>query len=452
MNKFDYLLLSYLIIKIIKKSTPLNYISLIIYFRYLNLYKNCFTIFEKIVVCYVFEKFSTGNNELLYVLQYHLINCGHDMNRSNIFKEWAKKGGLNQFMKSKDSKNFKTFLFTIGDIFFEYINNYFYFGITLRKIASYIYKCILNVRFILYWGLFCVVFIGYEYILRKVHFKRDWKPNNNIKPVLSDRKTDGHIRKHLSPIYTNQNNYYGKQKEGNSQPGISQHVNIHQIFLFLGKLLVLRDKLFDFLLTDKNFRRKKFHFLFFILFFNTNKDFAGTAILIVTYTLHFLETHFELADFYHGLVNDKDPGMFVMSHVVLLTVTYFILQCDNYVPLLISICVVDSAASIAGLKFKQWKHEIYLKNLIEKHPIDKYQVEMLDYCPGKTPIGSVFGFLMGNVVHFMVYKNFNYFDFYLFAAVVEFYTSQNDNIVVPFFAREYLKSRCEIKRLIWNKI
>ncbi|KAG0439731.1 hypothetical protein DMUE_2229 [Dictyocoela muelleri] len=469
MNKFDYTILIFTIYKILQTSSLLTLISIFTYYKYLDIYKNCFTPLEKIIISYAFEHSCLENKKMLNVVQYHLINesIANKFLKINFYDLLPNKENINKKYKINIA-----FYFLIN-IFIEYVNNCIYFGITLNDIRFYINSCLMNIHSIIYWIILCFVFFIVQLFLKdndtledtknELENTKNTKDGKNIKNELENTKNTKDGKNIKNELENSKNGKNTKNKLENTKNELENTKNTYNSDGVNGAVKNFKNKIYNTLqekyknkkyfckdncllndkillkdnllnsINDRNFKRKLFHFLFFFLFCKKRNYFVRSTILILGYTFLFLEKKLNLKNFYKGLINEKDPGNFVMSHIILLVVTYFILNCDEHICLLISICVVDSVASIAGLKIKNWKKEVYF---------DQKDYVNFDKC--KTFEGSFCGFIMGNLVHFIIYRNYNYFDFYFVVSFVEFFTSQNDNIVVPFIGFEYLKFRNKV--------
>lgn len=165
------------------------------------------------------------------------------------------------------------------------------------------------------------------------------------------------------------------------------------------------------LFLGKNMRRKIFHFASFFIFIRESKVIikAGQYLIFVAMMIcktGIIQKHFTL------FLNTTDRKKDSFSHVFLLCAMvypYFFLNGQNYLRLLISICIMDSFASIAGNMMGQNR---------------------------RTLVGFVAGQLSSYLAEFCFCHSVDV-KYHLTMGVVEFFCPINDNIAIAFFSCIY---------------
>lgn len=160
-------------------------------------------------------------------------------------------------------------------------------------------------------------------------------------------------------------------------------------------------------LITKNTKRKIFHFFVFIYFCKITEYKIEIALYSIFFFL-FIDTQFNTRRLYAEFVNDKDTGEYVMSHIFILsacTFPYFFLTKDEYISTIIAVCIQDAFASFGGHLAKS---------------------------KSKTYFGFICGVISAIITHYILYQNYKHVFYFLFIGLIELYTHQNDNIVIPF--------------------
>lgn len=179
---------------------------------------------------------------------------------------------------------------------------------------------------------------------------------------------------------------------------------------YLSLLCVLLQ--FNIMVTfSRNIRRKLFHFFIFFYFHRTTEFKMKMGILLI-YLLKHISTFYDTKCVFEDFLLEKDKGKYIISHIILLEsciYPWFIYEESLYRANLISICILDSFASIAGRAMDSKR---------------------------KTLVGSFVGLISCLCCDYMFgYKNFYY---YLIACVIEYKTEMNDNLILTFGPLFYL--------------
>lgn len=165
-----------------------------------------------------------------------------------------------------------------------------------------------------------------------------------------------------------------------------------------------------------NTKRKMFHFFAFLSFVRRSLLVVHIGHLVLLLFI-LLQDNRKLVCLYRPFLSHRDYGERVYSHILLLgSVLYpaVLLKADSdYHLVMISICFLDSFASIAGR------------------------------CAGhrkKSLIGLLCGFFAGNIVYFLMYHSFLKWRYFVLASLLEYFVMCNDNIVLPLFSVFFLKN------------
>ncbi|TBU11641.1 hypothetical protein CWI38_0055p0020 [Hamiltosporidium tvaerminnensis] len=185
--------------------------------------------------------------------------------------------------------------------------------------------------------------------------------------------------------------------------------NFGKLFLdFVFTLIFITLQYFVVSWNNLNFRRKLFHFFLFIIFVTIDGKF-DILFEILLFLSVFLTTNKCFNYISRKYKNDKDNGIFPVSHILLICSCFFpkffISEIRQYEAILICVCILDSFSSIGGLYFKS---------------VDK------------SIIGSFFGFFVSILLHYLLQNTFEFFLYFLFMSCVEYLTTFNDNIILPF--------------------
>ncbi len=204
---------------------------------------------------------------------------------------------------------------------------------------------------------------------------------------------------------------------------IYNRINFYYFFFY--KLLslviiLLMLQIIAYKIGNKNLKRKIFHFIAFILFL----DLPDLLIHLFHFLIYFLiilsYTKIPSIIFRH-FINKQDYGTIILSHIYLLSAlvySYPFLNKSEYQNILISICIMDSFASIFGLLFQTYNKSIY---------------------------GFIAGQISSYLFEYMLKKTIDY-KYHLLMGIVECFPVVNDNISLPFFGvlhykvKEYLNT------------
>lgn len=164
-----------------------------------------------------------------------------------------------------------------------------------------------------------------------------------------------------------------------------------------------------------NTKRKVFHFFVFISFVKRSLLVIQLGHLVLLLFI-LLQDNRKLVTLYRPFLSDRDYGERVYSHIFLLgsvLYTAILLQKDSeYHLTLISVCFLDSFASIAGR------------------------------CVGyrkKSFVGLLCGFFAGNITYFLMYRNFDKWRYFVLVSLLEYFVRCNDNIILPLFSVSFLR-------------
>lgn len=164
-----------------------------------------------------------------------------------------------------------------------------------------------------------------------------------------------------------------------------------------------------------NTKRKMFHFFVFLSFVRRSLlvIHLGHVVLLL---FILLQDNKKLAGLYRPFLSHRDYGERVYSHILLLgsvLYTAVLLPTDrDYHLVLISVCFLDSFASIAGECVGQRK---------------------------KSLAGLLCGFFAGNIAYFLMYRSFLEWRYFVLASMLEYFVRCNDNIVLPLFSVFFLR-------------
>ena len=166
--------------------------------------------------------------------------------------------------------------------------------------------------------------------------------------------------------------------------------------------------------NSKNFRRKIFHFVGFVIFMRKNLFTIYFSQFLLYFLLCFSVTKFP-KKLFKVFINEKDFGKGIFSHIYLLCsllYPYFYLDDVSYVKSLISICIMDSFASIFGIAFKS---------------------------KTKSIIGFIAGQISAYLAEFIFLRSFD-FKYHFFIGLIEYFCPINDNIVIPIVSTIHLRA------------
>jgi hypothetical protein len=155
-----------------------------------------------------------------------------------------------------------------------------------------------------------------------------------------------------------------------------------------------------------NLKRKLFHFLLFIVFVTRNPALIYFSQYVLYICIFMALTAFPQR-YLSSFKSNKDFGSGLFSHVYLLASVlypFFFIDRENYIRLLISICIMDSFASFSG--------EIFKKNT-----------------------KSLAGFAMGQssalLAEYIILGSLNV-KYHMYMGLIELFCPINDNIALPF--------------------
>jgi len=176
-------------------------------------------------------------------------------------------------------------------------------------------------------------------------------------------------------------------------------------FIILEPLLIL--------FFSKNTRRKSFHIVCFLIYSQHSKLIMEISNYLILASVLICKT--DLVERYgQKFLNCKNQQKDKFSHFFLLcgmVLPYYFLSYGEYVRSLISICVMDSAASFVGTIQKSRR---------------------------KTLQGFLFGQLAAYTFEYLYLREISY-KYHLFVGFVEYYCKINDNISIPFFGTVFQK-------------
>ena len=181
--------------------------------------------------------------------------------------------------------------------------------------------------------------------------------------------------------------------------------SISMVFFVLEPLFIL--------FFSKNTRRKSFHIVCFLIYSQYSKLVIEVSNYLMLISVLICKT--DLVEKYgQKFLNCKNQQKDKFSHFFLLcgmVLPYYFLSYREYVRSLISICIMDSAASFVGTIRKSRR---------------------------KTLQGLLFGQLTAYVFEYLYLQTISY-KYHLFVGFIEYYCKINDNISVPFFGAIFQK-------------
>lgn len=173
------------------------------------------------------------------------------------------------------------------------------------------------------------------------------------------------------------------------------------IYVFTLVALFFASQFLAFRLKNKNFARKNFHFLFFFLSLRNFQNLEILFEILIYFAALSCKLNITLRHFSFLMNHEKEH----FAHFFLLcSLIYprFFLRNDQFVKLIISICILDSFASIYGI-----------------------------YC--KSIKKSFRGFLAGQLASWLVELALSGkidFSYHFAMGIVEFYCPWNDNLII----------------------
>lgn len=198
---------------------------------------------------------------------------------------------------------------------------------------------------------------------------------------------------------------------------------LHDIHAFLEIVylfgLCILTQLFLFKYTNVNIRRKMFHFFIFFVFYRECKIsmLLGEGLLLL---LGLVSSSIKVNMLLRPFFSRNDRGRTTLSHVYLLSActypSYFISH-EEYVCTLISVCFVDSIASMVGEHLKT---------------------------NSKSLQGTAAGVVSGILIHTWIYGKSDMTLYFLLVGMVEHLTCINDNISIPLFSVLYFRCRRDL--------
>ncbi|KHN69914.1 putative dolichol kinase [Ordospora colligata] len=163
-----------------------------------------------------------------------------------------------------------------------------------------------------------------------------------------------------------------------------------------------------------NWRRKLFHVCAFFVFYKQDElSFVlaeGLLLLMaILSSSRYINTHLIM------FLSNNDRGATVVSHAYLLAACVYprlFIKDEEYVCSLISICFLDTAASVTGQLLGKKSKSIY---------------------------GMASGILLALVVYFILYGNHIRMEYFLLIGLVEYIAPINDNISIPVLSVLYFR-------------
>lgn len=170
-------------------------------------------------------------------------------------------------------------------------------------------------------------------------------------------------------------------------------------------------EIFFILFFDKNTRRKNIHVACFFIFIQYNKLIVELSNYLILISTCICRTTL-IERFARPLLNDLNCKRDRYSHLFLLcslSFPYYFLNKTEYIRSIISVCIMDSGASLVGSTFKKRR---------------------------KTIMGLVFGQTVAYLAEYFIYNSIN-FRYHLFVGLVEYFCPINDNLAIPFLGTFY---------------
>lgn len=229
---------------------------------------------------------------------------------------------------------------------------------------------------------------------------------NNFKNNFKQRKLNKDYQKINYSVFFDASKTSWLMKSDYMQPFLIEKL----VFYFLAFFIL---QIIAFKLCNKNLKRKLFHFLAFFIFLNLSQSVIELFQFLIFFFVLLSFTKIPRIFFRH-FVNNKDYGNFIFSHIYLLAAlvyTRIFLSLDQYFNLLISICVMDSFASIVGTTLQK---------------------------KGKSFYGFIAGQFFSYIFEYLLKKRVD-FKYHFLIGLLECFDGVNDNILLPFSTVLYYK-------------
>lgn len=189
--------------------------------------------------------------------------------------------------------------------------------------------------------------------------------------------------------------------------------NIKEIqFICLGFYVLSFSLLVSYFLKNRNLARKCFHFFGFFIYTRNSRFYIQCSELLIYLMAAFSKTD-TIKSIFKVLIKNN-PNKDAFSHILLVasyTYPYFFLNSAQYLRLCITIGILDSMASIAGIALRKKK---------------------------KSFMGFAVGQLFSWIFELIYAKKIS-FQYHLFMGLVEYFCTINDNITLSLSSVIYQK-------------
>lgn len=171
-----------------------------------------------------------------------------------------------------------------------------------------------------------------------------------------------------------------------------------------------------FSMANINLKRKMFHFFAFLVFYREHRvSFVLAECLLLI--LGIVSSSGGINSLFKPFLSRHDRGKAILSHFYLLAACvyprYFV-HGREYVCTLISVCFLDSMASIVGGVFR---------------------------AQSKSAQGTVAGIVSGTLVYFLMYRETDMALYFVCMGLVERIACANDNLTIPLASIVYFRAR-----------
>lgn len=183
----------------------------------------------------------------------------------------------------------------------------------------------------------------------------------------------------------------------------------------VGIVICMLTQVFAYLHLGNNMRRKIFHIAGFFILMDSPRE----VLPLLAYFLYFLlwlSTTRLSHILYKAYTNNKDYGHGIFSHIYLVAALVYPRMCldhTDYIKTLISICFMDSFASVVGIYFGS---------------------------QNKSLCGFIGGQIISYAVEYAVLGSVD-LKYHLFMGLIEAVISINDNILIPIASVYYLTNQ-----------
>lgn len=186
---------------------------------------------------------------------------------------------------------------------------------------------------------------------------------------------------------------------------IRQNMKLFNFWINMSLLCVFIQ--FAYFRISRSLRRKIIHFTMFACLLQFN-DFTQNTLEIGILLNQIISTNYEKSFLFKYLKNSKDWGKIPISNILILCSCYypsfFCIDYEKYVFVLINILILDSFACLTGKFFKSKQ---------------------------KSVKGMLSGIIFAIIFHFIIFRNLQYAFHYSIIGIIEYFVTINDNLIIP---------------------